>query len=256
MTATASRCVARSAAASSSSRRSVASTATRSGASTSGSRLSWANSSSGSTPSTLPPGRPPAKSALSADGFGGPSSDAGQAHRAGDAGGVHRAVAVRDLVQVLLVVVLGVVELAERDDLGADLAVAGRAQPLLEQVAAGLRGRLLLRALGVDRRAVLGADVVALAHALGRVVLLPELLEQALVGDDGRVEHHQHDLGVPGTCRADLLVRRVRRVAAGVARRRRVDARGLPEHLLDTPEAAGAEDGGLQALREGRPDAV
>ena len=50
----------------------------------------------------------------------------------------------------------------------------------------GLRriGRLTLRiAKGVDRRAILRADIIALAHALRRVVISPERLQQLLVRD-------------------------------------------------------------------------
>ena len=85
-------------------------------------------------------------------------------------------------------------------------------------------------------------DVVALAHALRRVVVLPERLEELLVGDPRRVERDLDDLGVAGPAGADLLVGRVRRVAAGVADGRGHDAGELPEVLLVAPEAAEAED--------------
>jgi hypothetical protein len=49
------------------------------------------------------------------------------ADRTRDAGRVDRAVPVRDLVEVLLVIILGEVELFGRDDLGRDVAVSGRA---------------------------------------------------------------------------------------------------------------------------------
>ena len=67
-------------------------------------------------------------------------------------------------------VVLGVEELGGVDDLGGDLAVAGVAQALLVELARGLRGLALGVRGRVDGGAVLGAHVVALAHALGRVV--------------------------------------------------------------------------------------
>jgi hypothetical protein len=58
-------------------------------------------------------------------------------------------------VQVLLVVVLGEVELAGRDDLRGDLTVAALVQPLLE-ISRRLLGRGLLRRTVVeDRRPVL-----------------------------------------------------------------------------------------------------
>src|SRR5207244_10362928 len=62
----------------------------------------------------------------------------------------------------------------------------------------------------------------------------------------------EHDLRVSGRARADLLVGRVLRVAAGVADRGRVDAAGLPELALRAPEAAHAEDRRLDPFRERR----
>ena len=56
----------------------------------------------------------------------------------------------------------------------------------------------------------------------------------------------------PVCAAAHLFVGRVRGEAAGVAHRRRVDARRLPEHLLGAPEAAHTEHGLLEALRERR----
>src|SRR5690606_2228152 len=111
------------------------------------------------------------------------------AHRTGDAGAAQAAVAVGILGvrQVLLVVGLGEVEGAGGGDLGGDGAVAGGGQGLLVGLAGGL-GRLALGlGVGVDGRAVLGADVVALAHALGGVVGLPEDAQKPLVGDLGGV---------------------------------------------------------------------
>src|SRR3954451_1560148 len=174
--------------------------------------------------------------------------------RAAHAGPAQAAVAVGDLRQVLLVVVLGVVELAKGRDLGRDLAVAGLAQALGERGLRRLRGRALGLGAVEDGRAVLGAHVVALAHALGRVVVLPEELEDLLVGDLLGVEDDQHGLRVAGLAAAGLFVGRVGRVAARVADRGRVDALGLPEHALRAPEAAHADDGGLQVLRERRLD--
>src|SRR5882724_11592022 len=98
-------------------------------------------------------------------------SDAG---RAGHAGSTEAAVSAWVLRQVLLVVVLRVVEGRLRGDLGRDRAVTGLAERGLERLARLLRGLTLRRRRGVDRAAVLRADVVPLAHALGRVMALPE----------------------------------------------------------------------------------
>ena len=89
--------------------------------------------------------------------------------------------------------------------LGGDRALAGRGQGPLVGLARGLRRpRLGIRG-GIDGRAVLAADVVSLAHALGRVVALPEELQQLVVGDDLRIEHHLHRLGLSGIVRRRRL---------------------------------------------------
>src|SRR5439155_24616388 len=89
-----------------------------------------------------------------------------QARRASDPGAAATAITPRVLGEVLLVVVFGVVELSGGADLGGDGLVARLAEHALGGIAGG-EGRLLLRvALRVDRRSVLGAHVVAPAHAL------------------------------------------------------------------------------------------
>src|SRR6478735_133020 len=101
--------------------------------------------------------------------------------------------------------------------------------------------------MGVDRASILRADVVALTHALRRVVALPERLQQLLVRDLVRIEHDQHHLGVTGAARAGLFIGRVRRVAAGIADSGGVNAVAeLPELAFGTPEAAEPEHGLLE----------
>ena len=125
---------------------------------------------------------------------------------------------------------LGVVE---RPGLGASSVVIGAVtRPARAPTLARLRGeRRLVLGVGrpVERRAVLGADIVALAHALGRVMSLPERPEQLVVGDLARVVGDEDDLGVAGTAGARLLIGRVGRRAAGVADGGRVDAGQRPE---------------------------
>ena len=94
-----------------------------------------------------------------------------------------------------------------------------------------------------DRRAVLRADVEALAVAAPRVVLAPEGLEQLLVGDLRRVERDLDGLGMPRAVAADLAVGRIRRVPAGVADARVDNAGQRAERGLDAPEAARREGG-------------
>src|SRR5690606_25906914 len=135
-------------------------------------------------------------------------------HRARQAVGAVVAVAHRVLVQVLLVVALRVVELADRGrQLGGDLPVAVVGEDLLERVVGGPRRRLLLRGGPVDRRAVLRAAVVALTIQGGGVVVLPERLEQRLRVGPGAVICDEHRLRVTGATGAHLLIRRVWRLS-------------------------------------------
>ena len=86
---------------------------------------------------------------------------------------------------------------------------------------AGLLCELLLfGSMGVDGGTILRADIIPLTHALGGIVVFPECLQQIFVGRDLGVEDDFHDFGVAGVAAAYLLVRRIRRVAAGVAHRR------------------------------------
>ena len=102
----------------------------------------------------------------------------------------------------------------------------------------------------VDRGTILGADVIALTHSLGRVVAFPEGLEQLIVGDLLGVEYHQHRFGMAGTAGAHLLVGRVGGMTAGVTNRSGKDALAeLPEFSLRAPEAAQPEHRLLQTLR-------
>src|SRR5580693_56367 len=101
--------------------------------------------------------------------------------RAGDAGAAEAAIAVRVLRQVLLMIPLGKVEGRSIADLGGDLAQPCRYELTLIGLPRGLGSGLLLRRKRIDCRPVLGPDVVALPHALGRVMALPEQLQQCLV---------------------------------------------------------------------------
>src|SRR5690349_2376849 len=100
-----------------------------------------------------------------------------------------------------------------------------------------------------DRRAVLAAEVEALAVTGGRIVDPPELLEQLLVADLGRVEPHLDRLGVAGAVPADPCVAGVRDMAAGVADSGLQHPVDLAEGRLDTPEASRGECRALGAVR-------
>src|SRR3989442_11052432 len=143
------------------------------------------------------------------------------------------------LLEVALVVLLGAVEGRRRRDLGDD-----RPAEAPRRLAARLRGarrRLLRGGVEEDRRAVLRADVGALAVQLGRVVVLPEHVEQLLVGDARRVVLHLHGPGVAGAPGEDDVAGRVRGGPARTAAGGRGDAVQMPEPFLHSPEATAAE---------------
>ena len=176
--------------------------------------------------------------------------------RAGDAGAGEPAIAARVLGEVLLVIVLGKIKRRRVGDLGRDRAVAGAVEPRLKGLARRFGGVALRRREGVDRRTVLGSDIVPLAHALGRVVTLPEQFEQRLVAGQRRVVDDEHRLGVAGAAAAHLLIARVRGRAAGIADGGHPHPGSLPEHALGAPEAAEPENRLLEPCRIGPGERV
>ena len=103
---------------------------------------------------------------------------------------------------------------------------------------------------GVDRRAVLGPPVIALAHALGGVVVFPERREQILIGDLFGVETHEHDFGMAGPAAANFPVGRIGVVAAGIAHGGAVHALQSPEQAFGAPKAAHSENRPLGPRRK------
>src|SRR5690625_5378402 len=106
--------------------------------------------------------------------------------------------------------------------------------------------------MGKDGTAVLCSDVIALAHALGRIVPFPERLEDLGIGYLLRVKDHPHSLGVTGQAATHLFVSGIGRVPALIAYRRHPDARQAPEEALRAPEASQREVGDFQVLGIGR----
>ena len=96
-------------------------------------------------------------------------------------------------------------------------------------------------------------DVIALTHALRRIMTFPKRLQQLVIGDLPGIEHHQHRFGMTGTARTHLLVSGVCGVAASVAHSGGIDAIAkFPELALGAPETAEPEHRLVQALRIGR----
>src|SRR5258705_11372685 len=161
------------------------------------------------------------------------------ADRARHAGAAQSAIARRVLGEILLMIVLGEIELGRRRDLGGDSAEPFGGQRLLVHRLRRIGGLALRIAEGVDRRAILGADIVALAHALRRVVIFPERLQELLVGDLLRIEHDQHHFGMTGAARTDLFVARIERMSAAIADGGRMDTfTAFPETALTAPGTA------------------
>ena len=167
---------------------------------------------------------------------------------AGDADAAEVAVAVGVLGQILRVVVLGVEEFWRVHDFGRDRAATGFGEFGLIGCAAGLGGGFLGVTRGVDAGAVLRAGVVALAHALRRVVGFPEQLQQLVEGNLRWVIDNAHRLVVAGQAGADFVIGGVRRDACLIANSGDPHALLLPEQALHAPEAAHAEENLFQAF--------
>nr|WP_236833508.1 hypothetical protein [Blastococcus sp. MG754427] len=148
-------------------------------------------------------------------------------------------VAERDLLQVVLVLLLGLPEVAGRLDLGDDLP---RPDARGVDVGDGVERDALLLVAGVeDRRAVAATDVVALAVLGRRVVDLEEELQQLAERDDVGVEDDLDRLRVVTV----VPVGGVRGVSPGVADPGRDHPGALAQQLLRAPEATAGEDRGL-----------
>jgi len=172
-----------------------------------------------------------------------------EADGTGNARAAEPAIAVRVLRQILLVIFFCEVERPGGRDLGRDVRVSRRLQPSLIRLARGFRLGELRLAGGEDRRAILRADIVALPHALRRIVILPEDAQEIGEAHLRGVIDHAHHFRMARAAGASLLVGGVGREATGVTRRRAPDAfADLPELALGTPEAAHAEHGLLEAL--------
>src|SRR5215212_6153292 len=154
---------------------------------------------------------------------------------AGDPRAAEPAIAERVFGEKLLMIVLRIVEFPRGRDLGGDLAKPALFERGLISLARSFRGASLVFAGPIDAGTIAGADVIALAHALSRVMRLPEYFEQRVIGDLARIEDDFHRLGMAGQSSAYLLICRVGRHSANAAHRRDPHARQVPERLLRAP---------------------
>src|SRR3954453_11294358 len=95
--------------------------------------------------------------------------------------------------------------------------------------------------MGENRRPVLAADIRSLPTWRGRIVDLPEDIQQLLVRDAIRVEGNLDHFDMAGFVAADVLVGRVFLRSAQIARSGIEDAVHMTERRLDAPEAAGSK---------------
>src|SRR5262249_14835576 len=94
------------------------------------------------------------------------------------------------------------------------------------------------------------AHVIALAHTLRGIVILPKCLEQPLIGDLLRIKDNEHHLVVTGAAGANLLVGRIGGMTARISDRGDVNAFAqFPELALGAPEAAHPEHRHFEARR-------
>src|SRR5580700_8451350 len=125
--------------------------------------------------------------------------------------------------QIILMVVFGREEFLAGLDLGDDRRV--ERMRLVELTDIGLGDLCLFRIEGEDRRAVLGADVRALAVQFGRIVRHREInLQNAAVADLPRIIGNAYRLRVTGAARTYGFVLRGLFVTARITRYRVGDA--------------------------------
>ena len=92
-----------------------------------------------------------------------------------------------------------------------------------------------------DHGSVLSAPIWSLLVHSCRIVVVPENLQEFLVGNDGRVIGDLDHFCMTRGVRADILIRWVLHLPAHVSDSRGEDTFGLEEGFLDSPEAASTE---------------
>ncbi|KIU01644.1 hypothetical protein QU38_00570, partial [Staphylococcus aureus] len=97
---------------------------------------------------------------------------------------------------------------------------------------------------------ILGADVVALAVELGRIVRRQEDVEDLAIADLVGIEAHPDRLGMAGRAGADFLVGRVFLGPSDIAALDRLHADHVVEHGFGAPETAPGQCCGLDGHRE------
>jgi PAS domain S-box-containing protein len=141
-------------------------------------------------------------------------------------------IAIGNALEIILVLGLGFPEIAHRLDLGNHFAGpnAGRIH-----IGYGVESDLFLAFVFIiDRRAVAGADVIALAICGGGIVDLEEELQNLAIGRRFGIENDLDGLGMG----AVIAIGRVGHVAARIAHAGPFNAGELADQILHTPETA------------------
>jgi len=103
-------------------------------------------------------------------------------------------------------IIFCIIEFGSRLYLRSNRSKSPCCQLLLVEITGSLCQTLLLIIIGVDARAILGPSVVALSHALRRIMVLPEQCKQVDVGDLVWTEDHPDYFSVASRPTAHLLV--------------------------------------------------
>ncbi|MNY23241.1 hypothetical protein D3C86_1568980 [compost metagenome] len=126
--------------------------------------------------------------------------------------------------------------------------MASLLQSLLKSIAGLLRLLQLAFRRRVDGGTIGRADIVALSHALRRIVLLKKYLQEARERDHGRiVDNLDHFRVARLTCRR-LLIGGIAGETTSITHRRHPHPRRFPEQPFRAPEAAHAEIDGFKAV--------
>nr|WNL65410.1 hypothetical protein GPGIFMOB_00361 [Acinetobacter gerneri] len=149
----------------------------------------------------------------------------------------------RVLLQIILVIGLGLPELADRLDLGHHFAIP---QPRGIHIGDRILGDALLLLVDIiDARPVGEPTIIALAVQRRRIVDLEEEFQDVPVARHCRVEDNLDPLGM----RAVITIRGVRNIAARVTHTGRDDAGPLADQILHAPETSSCENSALMHVK-------
>ena len=143
-------------------------------------------------------------------------------------------------------IIFGIVKLGSWQNFTGNCAKSSRRKLLCKDREARRSSLCLPRTIGIDARAILRAAIIALAHALSRIMTLPKDLQQGLISHNRRVKYHPHHLIMPSFAGADLFISRIGRIASRIAHHGHPDPLNPPKHPLHTPKASHAEHRLLQ----------